>query len=64
MLVLSRKIGESIIIDGNIRVTVVDLGSNKVRLGIDAPEGVRIDRAEIHQRRQEFLDVPMEPADA
>jgi carbon storage regulator len=59
MLVLTRTIGEQIVIDGNIVVTVVAIDGNKIRLGIQAPRSVRMDRAEIHQRRlEEQDDVP------
>ncbi len=51
MLVLTRKPGESIIIAGNIRITVVDMGHGRVRLGIEAPDSMTIDREEIHERR-------------
>jgi len=54
MLVLSRKIGEQIVIDGCIRVTVVEVKGNKIRLGVEAPSHVSVDRAEIHARRQAF----------
>jgi carbon storage regulator len=54
MLVLSRRVGEEIVIDGDIRVMVVEVHSDRVRLGIAAPEHVRIDRKEIHQRRETF----------
>jgi len=47
MLVLSRKLNETIIIDGNIRVTVVGLRGNQVRLGIEAPNSVGIFREEL-----------------
>lgn len=57
MLVLTRKAKESIIIDGNVTVTVVSITGNKVRLAISAPPDVRIDREEIHRARQEFVDV-------
>jgi carbon storage regulator len=57
MLVLSRKIGEEIVIDGTIRVTVVAVSGNKVRLGVTAPDSVRVDRAEVHERRLEFITV-------
>ncbi len=56
MLVLTRKIGEEIIIDGTIRVTIAGIKGDKVRIGIDAPPEVRVDRAEVHERRQEFTD--------
>lgn len=48
MLVLSRKINEQIVIDGNITVTVVDIRGDKVRLGIDAPLEVPVHRGEIY----------------
>jgi carbon storage regulator len=54
MLVLTRRIGESIIIDGGIQITVVAIQGNKVRLGIVAPDSVRVDRQEVHARRAEF----------
>ena len=52
MLVLSRQIGETIVIGGGVRVTVVDarMGGNgklRVRLGIDAPRDVPIHREEV-----------------
>jgi carbon storage regulator len=51
MLVLSRRIGEEIVIDGSIRVTVMAIRGNRVRIGIIAPEFVRVDRDEVHMRR-------------
>ncbi len=47
MLVLSRKIGEVIEIGEGVAVTVVAIQGNRVRLGIVAPEGVRIIRQEL-----------------
>ena len=47
MLVLSRKLGEKIVIDNDIVVTVVKLDRNQIRLGIEAPDNVRILREEI-----------------
>ena len=58
MLVLTRSVGEKIVIDGNIQVTVVAVNGNKVRIGIEAPAYVRVDRQEVHQRRAEFAAVP------
>lgn len=60
MLVLTRLIGEEIIIDDHIRVTVVSVQHGKVRLGITAPRTVRVDRAEVHARKDtgETADVP------
>lgn len=47
MLVLSRKIGETLIIDGNVRVTVVRVSGNRVALGVEAPDHVRVLRGEL-----------------
>ena len=47
MLVLSRKIGESIQIAGGIRVTVTEVRGGRVRLSIEAPDSVRVMRKEI-----------------
>ena len=49
MLVLSRKIGESICIGDNVTVQVVDISRDRVRLGITAPRDVRVDREEVAQ---------------
>lgn len=51
MLVLSRRVGEKIILDGRISVAVQDVNGNQVRLAIVAPAGVIVDREEIHLRR-------------
>jgi carbon storage regulator len=47
MLVLSRKLGEKIVINGDIVVTVVKIDRNQIRLGIEAPKDVAIYRQEI-----------------
>lgn len=52
MLVLTRRPGEQIVIDDNIRITVVSVKGDRVRIGIDAPPDVVVDRQEIHARRQ------------
>jgi carbon storage regulator len=51
MLVLTRRVGESIVIANDVRVTVVALGNGRVKIGIEAPNGVSIDRSEIHERK-------------
>ena len=51
MLVLTRRIGEKLVIDGVISVTVVAIQGDKARLGISAPPSVRVDRSEVHERR-------------
>lgn len=47
MLVLTRKPGEQLTIDENIIVTVLSVNGNRIRLGIEAPDGVKILRGEI-----------------
>ena len=54
MLVLSRRLGETIVIEGGIEVMVVAVQGDRVRLGITAPPSVRVDRQEVHERRAEF----------
>jgi len=49
MLVLTRKKDESIIINDNIEIIVTEISGNRVRLGIDAPKDVVINRKEIHE---------------
>lgn len=58
MLVLSRKLGERIVIEGNIEITVVAIKGRAVRIGVSAPDSVRVDRGEVNARREEFLDAP------
>ncbi len=50
MLVLSRKKDEAIVIDGRIRIVVVEIRGDKIRLGIEAPREVSVHRAEIQER--------------
>ncbi len=50
MLVLTRKTGQEIIIDGNIRITVTAAGDGRVKLGISAPAHIKVDRAEVAAR--------------
>ena len=54
MLVLTRRVGESIVIDDHITVQVISVKGDKIRLGIAAPPEVVIDRQEIHDRRHQF----------
>jgi carbon storage regulator len=53
MLVLTRKPGESIVIGQGIVVTVVKVGPGRVKLGIEAPQDVRVDRDEVHAKLQQ-----------
>lgn len=56
MLVLSRKIGETIVIDDRIQVTVKRVAGGRVRLVIDAPAEMPVDRREVWLRKQEERD--------
>ncbi len=60
MLVLTRKPNEEIIIGDNIRITVVEVAPGRVKIGITAPKSVRVDRAEIHEKKlQEAAPAPI-----
>jgi carbon storage regulator len=52
MLVLSRKQGQSIYIGDNVRITVIVIDSEKIRIGIDAPKDVSVDREEVRRAKQ------------
>jgi carbon storage regulator len=60
MLVLSRKVGDEIIINGHIRITITALKGDRVRVGVSAPPEVRIDRVEVHQKRQQRVEADAE----
>ncbi|WP_199422574.1 carbon storage regulator CsrA [Actinotalea solisilvae] len=47
MLVLSRRVGERLVIGDDIVITIIDVRSDGVRIGIDAPRHVRVNRAEV-----------------
>ena len=50
MLVLTRKKNESIVINDVIRITVVEIRGDKVRLGIEAPREIEVHRQEVYQQ--------------
>lgn len=50
MLILTRKIGESIIIGDNVKVTVLGVEGRQIRVGIDAPKEVSVHREEIYNK--------------
>ena len=56
MLVLSRNTNESIIIGNDIRITVVAIQGDKIRLGIDAPREIPVHRLEVYQAIAEQLN--------
>jgi carbon storage regulator len=50
MLILTRKVGESLIIGDDVSVTVLGVKGNQVRLGVDAPKSISVHREEIYKR--------------
>ena len=52
MLILTRRVDESILIGENVTITIVEISSTRVRIGIDAPKEIKVHRAEIYQRIQ------------
>jgi carbon storage regulator len=57
VLVLSRKAGEQIVIDDHICITITAIKGDRVKVGITAPPEVQVDRAEVHQKRQDWVEV-------
>lgn len=52
MLILTRRPGETICVGGNIRVTILDVRGGQVRIGIEAPPAVVVDREEVYERKK------------
>jgi len=52
MLILTRGAGESIFIGDDIKVTIIEVARNQVRIGIDAPRAIEVDREEIRERKK------------
>ena len=53
MLILTRRLGESIIIEDNIKVTVIDINNQQIKLGIDAPKHITINREKVAKKVKE-----------
>lgn len=62
MLVLSRKTGESIVIDSNIRITVCAVLGDRVKIGIVAPKHIKINREKIVVHIEAETDTQLELA--
>lgn len=55
MLILTRKAGEALVLDGGIEIKITEICGDKVRIGIVAPENVKVYRKEIYATVQENL---------
>jgi carbon storage regulator len=58
MLILTRRVGETLVIGDDVTVTVLSVRGNQVRIGVNAPKNVTVHREEIYQRIQQEKDVP------
>ena len=56
MLILTRRVGETLVIGDDVTVTVLVVRGNRVRLGVNAPKDVAVHREEIYQRIQNEKD--------
>lgn len=50
MLILSRRVGESLVISDDMKVTVIGINGNQIRIGVSAPREVPVHREEIYNR--------------
>ena len=61
MLILTRRVGETVVIGNDVTVTVLGVKGNQVRLGVNAPREVTVHREEIYERIQSEKAVEKEP---
>ncbi len=60
MLILTRRVGESVMIGDSVTITVLGVKGNQVRIGVNAPKDVAVHREEIYERIQREHDGPEE----
>lgn len=58
MLILTRRVGETLMIGNDVQVTVLGNKGNQIRIGIDAPKNVEVHREEIYKRIQQQNAAP------
>ena len=58
MLVLTRRIGETLMVGDEVTVTVLGIKGNQVRIGVNAPKAIAVHREEIYQRIKRSESVP------
>ncbi|EIJ67298.1 carbon storage regulator CsrA [Pasteurella bettyae] len=57
MLILTRKVGESLLIGDDISITILNVRGNQVKIGVNAPKDVSVHREEIYQRIKHTVEV-------
>ena len=56
MLILTRKVGESLLIGDDVSITILNIRGNQVKIGVQAPKDVSVHREEIYQRIHQAKD--------
>ncbi|HEX2903194.1 MAG TPA: carbon storage regulator CsrA [Jatrophihabitans sp.] len=64
MLILTRRVGESIVVGDDIVLTVFEVRGDAVRIGIDAPRSVRVNRKEVYEEIQRSNEQAVSTSDA
>lgn len=61
MLILTRKVGESLLIGDDVSITILNVRGNQVKIGVNAPKNVSVHREEIYQRIKQATDNKDQP---